>query len=362
LYSAACVAASAAGCTPDDEQANPAPVDAAKDAVTDAQAEADQGDLVARGDYLVNNVAACVDCHTPRRADGTLDVRMHLAGSTTPVVDVVPDDGGADGGLGKIYARNLTPDMETGLGKWTDDQIKKAFLDGVDDQDKPLFPIMPYYVFHNMTTRDADAIVAYLRTITPIKNLVPEREPVPGFTAAAQPVPVDAIPVSTIASGQPNYDAAQRGRYLAGQIGVCMECHTQHLNGPVPLDTTRLFAGDEIFHLPAPFGDVRSSNITPDPNGIKGWTPQNVSDLLKLGTNNKGMPICPPMPAGPTQAFGGLTKDDALDIGYYLTTIPGITSAITPRCTPPTPGDAGAADANNDDATTNDSSADRQAD
>src|SRR5258705_340185 len=104
--------AGASACTPDDEPPNPSPVDASKDSPSPDNAnptdrtDANQADLVARGLYLVNHVAACIDCHTPRLADGTLDVTKHLAGSATPFADVVPDDGGPDGGLGKIYAPN----------------------------------------------------------------------------------------------------------------------------------------------------------------------------------------------------------------------------------------------------------------
>jgi mono/diheme cytochrome c family protein len=353
--------AAAGACTQDDEPPNPMPTDASatKDAPSDTAnadgADSNRSDLVSRGRYFVDHVAACGDCHTPRKADGTLDLSKYLAGSTEPFADVVADDAGPDGGLGKIYARNLTPDMETGLGKWTDEQIKKAFLDGIDDEGKPLFPIMPYYVLHNMTSEDADAIVAYLRSINPVNNKIPNSEPVPGFSVAAMPVPVSAIPASSIAMGQPHYEEAQRGRYLAGLVGVCMECHTKHVLDAVPLDTTKLFAGDEVFRLPPPFGEVHSANITPDPNGIKTWTPEDVKKLLKLGTDDEGKPICPPMPAGPMQAFGGLTDNDALAIGYYLTTIPAIDNGMIPKCTPPAPppsdgGEAGPPDAPATDA------------
>jgi mono/diheme cytochrome c family protein len=357
----------AGACTPDDEPANPASTDAAKDSPSADQMsgeggmDADRANLVARGLYLVNYVAACVDCHTPRRADGSLDVTKHLAGSAMPFADVVPDEGGPDGGLGKIYAPNLTPDMATGLGKWTDEEIKTAFLDGVDKDKKALFPIMPYYVLHNMTDADANAIVAYLRSINPINNTVPESEPVPGFTGPAMPVPVDVIPKSSLAPTDPHYEAAQKGRYFAGLVGVCMDCHTKHVVAAVPLDTAKLFAGDEVFSLPPPFGDVHSANITPDMNGIKTWTPQNVHDLLKLGTDDEGMRICPPMPAGPMQAFGGLTDDDALAIGYYITTIPPISTPMIPKCVPPAPPDGGdasdASDAGNTDAPPSDAPA-----
>src|SRR5258708_30697384 len=87
--------------------------------------------LVARGDYLVNHVAACPACHTPRDAMGMPIPTKMLAGSAMAFADIVPDapDGGG-AGIGKVYVRNLTPDMATRLAPWTDAQIKDAFLNG----------------------------------------------------------------------------------------------------------------------------------------------------------------------------------------------------------------------------------------
>ena len=168
---------------------------------------------------------------------GALDETKHLAGSAMAFADLVPDtaDGGA--GVGKIYVRNLTPDMATGLGSWTDAEIKSAFLDGnakgEDGGTRPLFPIMPYFVFHNMSAEDANAIVAYLRSIPAIPNAIPAREPLPfPLPAAAPPVPAASIPNSTLtAEAGDAYASAQRGKYLAGNIGICMECHTEHNMG-----------------------------------------------------------------------------------------------------------------------------------
>ncbi len=135
-----------------------------------------------------------------------------------------------------------------------------------------------------------------------------------------------------------------------------MECHTVHTQGtPIPLDTTKLFAGGEDFTaaqlgLPAPPfpTDIYSANITPDSNGIQGWTAQDVANTLKLGVTKNNVPLCPPMPAGPTQAFGGMTDQDALDIGNYVTTLAPIANGAIPFCTPPAPPDAGTGDAATD--------------
>ena len=251
------------------------------------------------------------------------------------------DPGDANTGL--IWAPNLTPDS-TGLKTWTDAQIKRAFQDGIDDSGEPLFPVMPYFVFHNMSASDADAVVAYLRSIPAINNPVPERQPLGfPFTTAAQPIPEASIPQTTLATTDPNYTNAVRGRYLAGFAGVCIECHTPPAQGPVPVQLDSLFAGGRGFGaadlgLPSPRfpGTICSANITPDATGIAGYTPAQVRTLLLTGLDPMGNGICPPMPAGPSGAFGGLTAQDALDIGWYVTTLPPRVNS-PPDCDPATP-------------------------
>ena len=295
-----------------------------------------------RGEYLVKHVGACPDCHTPRKADGSPDLAKFLAGNPT-FADIAPNDDA--GGIGMVPSRNITPDTTTGIGSWTDAEIKAAFLDGMSKRTgAPLFPIMPYYVLHNMTPEDADAIVAYLRSVPPINNAIAPRQDLGfPFTQAAQPVPVASIPNTTLATTDANYARAQNGKYLAGHIGICMECHTKDVQAAVPIDTTRLFQGNREFQavefgLPPGFpAIIFSRNLTPTANGIQGWTAQAVADAIRLGVDKDGVPICPPMPAGPGQAFGGITPSDALDIGHYLTTLPPVDNGVIPNCTPPRP-------------------------
>jgi len=312
-------------------------------------------DLVARGKYLVEHVGACGDCHTPRKSDGSLDMTKWLAGSQN-FADLDP----GDATKGAIHTKNLTPHNGTGLGGWTDAEIKKAFLDGVSKDGTPLFPIMPYFVFHNMNAQDADAIVAYLKSIPAIDNAIPARQPLPfPFTQPAAPVPASAIPDTTLPTTDANYESAMRGKYLAGNIGICMECHTERTapGTAVPLDVTKLFAGGEKYDaanqlgLPVPPfpAEIFSRNITPHANGIQGWTAQAVANALKQGVDKDNIPLCPPMPAGAMQAFGGLTDQDALDIGNYVTTIPPIDNGVIANCVPPAPpSDAGSSDAGAD--------------
>jgi mono/diheme cytochrome c family protein len=295
--------------------------------------------MVERGRYLVHHVAACTDCHTPRGAMGMLDETRTLAGSPMPFADLNP----GDDTMGAVYAPNLT-NHATGLMGWTDAQIKRAFLDGLDADGNPLFPIMPYYVLHNMSAEDADAIVAYLRTVPGVDQAIPDRQPLPfPFTMPAAPVPEASIPRTTLAAADPMFAAAERGRYLAGNVGVCMECHTPEsaMGSPTPIDITRLFVGNRVFArdqlgLPPSFPEmIHTRNLTPHASGIQGWTAEQVRDALKLGIDAGGTRLCPPMPAGMMMAFGGLTDEDALAIGVYLTTLAPVDSGTIPDCMPP---------------------------
>jgi mono/diheme cytochrome c family protein len=118
---------------------------------------------VERGKYLVN-IAGCNDCHTPGYFLGKPDMARFLGGSE--VGFEIP-------GLGVFHGPNLTPDKETGLGSWTDAQILAALQKGTRPDGRMLAPIMPWHAFANLTPQDAQAIVAFLRSLPPVKNRVP---------------------------------------------------------------------------------------------------------------------------------------------------------------------------------------------
>jgi mono/diheme cytochrome c family protein len=118
---------------------------------------------IERGKYLVN-AGLCTDCHTPGNLRGDPDMKRFLGGS---------DVGFEVPGLGVFHGRNLTPDKETGLGNWSEEQIVTAFTTGIRPDGRQLAPIMPYQAFSKLTKDDAYAIAVYLKTLTPIKNKVP---------------------------------------------------------------------------------------------------------------------------------------------------------------------------------------------
>jgi len=252
-------------------------------------------------------------------------------------------------GVGNVPTPNLTQLARDG---WTADDVMTAILDGKartdDGGTRGLFPAMPYMTFHNMAKEDAAAIAAYILSLTYIPNDIPAREPLGGLENAL-PLPTvnpADIPDPVLAKTDPSYAQAQLGKYLATQVGVCMECHTERKKDGT-IDMAKAFGGGETFELGPPFGTVTSENITPDPTtGLKGWTPGLVQKLIKTGVNDAGDTICPPMPVGPRGAFGGMTDEHALAIGAYITHLPAVSNGDDggrfPMCIlPPPPPDAG---------------------
>ena len=118
---------------------------------------------VQRGKYLLD-IIPCTDCHTPGTFLGHPDMKRYLGGSE--VGFEVP-------GLGIFYGPNLTPDDETGIGKWTKEQIATAITTGKRPDGRILAPPMPVESFKHLTHKDALAIAAYLKSLPPIKNKVP---------------------------------------------------------------------------------------------------------------------------------------------------------------------------------------------
>jgi mono/diheme cytochrome c family protein len=296
-----------------------------EDTLTDAS-DLLPADPVARGQYLVEHVSACPDCHTPRNEMGEFDQALYLSGAECFVQ--LPNGN-------CLGSRNLT-NHETGLLNRSDEEIKVMIRDGIRPAatgEEPLSPVMPYYVFHNMTNADLDAIVAYLRTVPAVDHAVPRRGVEFDLLAPANYVDPALIPMPAQNAEQP--DAALRGRYLATQAGVCMECHTRHVMDSNVLDYTGLFAGGEEFQIGLPVVPV-SKNLTSDPEtGLGDWSVEEIVTAIQGGTDKKGDGICPPMPVGPMGAFGGITDEDASDIAYYLRSLPPLVNAIQDVCTWP---------------------------
>ncbi|HYD79920.1 MAG TPA: c-type cytochrome [Paucimonas sp.] len=153
-----------------------------------------QGKMIEKGRYLVST-SGCVDCHSPWKMGPNgpePDTSRHLSGHPEtlqmPPAPVLQDGqwlvtiGNTNtafaGPWGVSFTANLTPDDETGLGKWTAEDFKATIRTGRHmGRGRPVLPPMPIMVYNNFTDQDLEAIFAYLRTIPAIKNRVPEPRP-----------------------------------------------------------------------------------------------------------------------------------------------------------------------------------------
>jgi cytochrome c553 len=177
------------------QQPAPAPIQSTTPAQTPAQSP------VERGKYLTL-AGGCNDCHTPKKLgpDGPeADMSRELSGQPAgwkpapiPAGLIAPDKyltvvnndlTGWAGPWGVSFAMNLTPDKETGLGSWTQEMFMNALRTGKHQgTGRPILPPMPWYWYKNMTDDDIKAVFAYLQSLPPIKNAIPE------------PIPPDKIP------------------------------------------------------------------------------------------------------------------------------------------------------------------------
>lgn len=230
-------------------------------------------DRLARGRALVEGIAVCGNCHTPKGPDGDLPGRA-LAGGL--VIE--------EPGLFRAVAPNITPDPATGIGRWTDAQIGLAIREGRRPDGSLIGPPMPIELYRAISDADLAAIIAYLRSVPPVRN-APDR------STFQVPLPPDyGPPVGAVAA--PAETPLARGAYLAGPLGHCIECHTP-MGADGRRDWRRTGAGGTP--LTTPMGPVVPPNITPSAAGIGGWTDGQIARAIRQGISADGHPLSPPM-------------------------------------------------------------------
>lgn len=324
--------------------------------------------MVSRGRYIMNTLGACTFCHTPLNPDGSRDVTRLLAG-----VDCFIDIDPTTPNFGCISTRNLT-NHETGLKNKTDQQIKDAFTKGMRTDGKILSPVMPYWVFHNMTEDDQDAVVAYLRTVPGVDHTVAPNE-MPwsaindGMTAVcnmfgtqgAAPCKADLIDPTTIPMpvGAADMASALRGRYLSSMVGLCIDCHTPELahvppNNPIPpffprpIDASKFYGGGRAFFspdlglpvppYPAPPMPIFTRNLTPHATGLMGWTAKQIEDAIANGKDRDGNAVCAGTHGSLISPYAALDPQDLADIVNYVAALPPVDNNTGTNCAgPPVP-------------------------
>lgn len=221
---------------------------------------------IERGKYLANHVMLCIDCHSTR--DWSL--------FSGPMVQGTEGKGGETfdqklGFPGKYVAPNITP---YALQSWTDGEIFRAITSGVSKDGRALFNIMPHHNYGKLDKKDIEAVIAYIRTLEPIKT---ETE----ISSSDFPMNfiINTLPKEpSFSKIPPQSDKINYGKYIITAAG-CIDCHTKQEKGEF---VGELYSGG--FEFRSPDGSVvRSSNITPDKEtGIGSWTNEQFINRFKM--------------------------------------------------------------------------------
>ncbi len=258
-----------------------------------------QSAAVARGDYLANTIMTCANCHSPKGPPAAVAGKDYSGGLrfNEPPFDVT--------------GSNITPDKETGIGNWTDAQIKAAILTGKRPNGVPLAEIMPTAFYPILTDDDANALVAYLKSLPPVKNKVPD------------PVYKIALPHHVFPGAAKAYtpadlnDKVKKGFYLV-TIGHCMECHTPFVErGGLDVANSLGKGGREF---PGPWGVSKERNITSSRTaGIGAWTDAEIKRAITQGISRDGHALKGPMGFA---SYAKMTNADLDAVVAWLRTLP----------------------------------------
>ncbi|MBA3827410.1 MAG: cytochrome c [Taibaiella sp.] len=278
---------------------------------------------VERGRYLASSVTVCVDCHSTR--DWTR--------FSAPLIPGTLGKGGelfdrSFGFPGSYRSANITP---VGISRYTDEELYRVITTGVTKEGRAMFPVMPYPYYGKMDPEDIKSIIAYIRSLQPVYNIVP---------ASVSDFPMNFIinTIPKVADPHKRPDPSNRhayGAYLVNAAG-CIECHTKADKGQIIKDLA--FSGGREFNMPD--GSViASANITSDgETGIGDWNEDAfvnrfkgyVDSLYKPQVVEKGSFNT----IMPWTMYGKMTREDLGAIYTYLHSIEGIRNPVT-KFTPP---------------------------
>lgn len=260
---------------------------------------ADKQDFVQieRGRYLAR-VGDCYACHTASNGKPFAGGRP----IQTP--------------FGIIVSPNITPDQETGIGRWSDEKFYHAMHDGVSG-DTHLYPAMPYPYYTKVSRQDVSAIRAWLSTIEPVSNhVVSNQLPFP-FDVRANMVGWNTL-FFTSGDWQDHRDKSaewNRGGYLVEGLGHCGACHTPK-NAMGGDENSRHLQGYALQGWFAP--DITDARGT----GLRSWSVDDIVEYLKTGTN-KFTTAAGPMAEEVSASTSHITATDLRAMAAYLKDQPG---------------------------------------
>lgn len=255
-----------------------------------------QDDFAERGEYLLY-AGGCITCHTEDREGA-----RPLAGGRA-----------MESPFGTFYSPNITPDVATGIGAWTDDEFVNAFWDGVSPDGEHYFPAFPFTAYSGVSKDDLLAIKAYLFSLEPVSNTNLEHDLawyMSSRLAAGAWKELNFEPVRFVADADQS-EQWNRGAYLVRHLGHCGECHTPRSTTGV-LQTEREMAG-------ALMGEEKMPNISPHPSdGIGRWSASDIEYFLDIGMLPDGDFAGSSMVGVIEDNTSKLTREDRLAVAAYL--------------------------------------------
>jgi mono/diheme cytochrome c family protein len=275
---------------------------------------------LARGTYLAEHVALCVDCHSERDFG-------RFAGPVKPgTLGKGGERFGPELGMpGTLYPPNITP---YALGDWSDGELIQTLTTGATPEGHALFPLMPWQAYAKLCDDDLEALVSYVRKLEPIESEPPRSSLDFPLNLIVRTLPTARAPV---ASCPDRKDTRAYGEYLV-RTASCADCHSPRNEQGEPLPG-RGFSGGVPFPLPSG-GVVRSANITPDRTGIGSWSreqfiarfahfrdPANLPEVQAGGFNT----------AMPWSMYAGMSDEDLGAVYDYLRSQPPDSTPRTER-------------------------------
>jgi mono/diheme cytochrome c family protein len=263
-------------------------------------------DPVMRGRYVFGATGGC-GCHTVQGQPVNAGGRKY------------------EGPFGTVYSTNITPDPETGIGKWTDEQIVTAIRLGRRPNGERLVPVHPYPVFNGMAEEDLKALVAFLKTVPAVKRANQPKKTVPLFESVLLPTWLATFAAHETPPPTAPTSGPARGEYLVRAVGHCGECHTPRTM-TMASDTSRFLAGSSN-------GPEKAvvPNITPDPQtGLK-WSEEEIADYLGSGNKPDGDVadgLMAEVIQGTLAGYKDLTPEDRRAIAKYLKSVPAVRNRI----------------------------------
>jgi Cytochrome c/Cytochrome C oxidase, cbb3-type, subunit III len=273
---------------------------------------------LARGKYIVEGPAHCFLCHSEEDF-------QHLGGQPIPGMKgagrIVPPEDSGVALPNRVVCSNLTPDVATGAGKWKDEDFVRAIRNGIGHDGRVLSDYMPYWNLRYMTDEDLASVIAYVRSIPPVRHELPKTQlPEPAKVAEAPLYPTPAPPPG--ASPQ-----VLRGVYLV-RIGNCSSCHDGADPDGKPIPGLE-FAGGQV--LTGKWGIVAAQNLTPDTSGISYFDEKKFIEVLRTG-HVGARKLSSIMP---WSYFRHMTDEDLKAIFAYLRTLPPVRHRVD-NTEPPT--------------------------